>query len=75
MRFYRGRASGEPRLVQHSSEVNGPMLWRECECGKWIDNKTGEHVEIETLSLREFMDRHGPKCPAQPPADAQEGVK
>ena len=43
--------------------IYGDPPWERCECGKWRSRKTGEHVEMETLSLKQFMERYGRKCP------------
>lgn len=38
----------------------GEPIWRKCECGKYILIETGEHIEVETVTLEELMDRN--KC-------------
>lgn len=43
--------------------MEGPPLWYKCECGKWLDNKTGEHIELEVLTLKELLERYGQECP------------
>lgn len=43
--------------------THGEPLYRKCDCGKWIERKTGEHVEIESLTWEEVKERYLKKCP------------
>ena len=52
-----------PATFGDTIEINGPSPWIKCECGKYLDRETGEHVEVETLKWSEFMEKYGPKCP------------
>lgn len=42
--------------------AGSPAPWRKCEkTGEWFDAKTGERVEIETLTLADLFERFN--CP------------
>ncbi len=52
-----------PRAAPLSNTIYvGDSPWRKCECGKWLDKATGEHIELTTISFKELMDQYG-SCP------------
>lgn len=59
MGIIRGRVNGS-RSYLHTGprEINGPALWYQCKCGKWKDRETGEHVEVESITLEELLKRY-----------------
>ena len=58
-----GRNGIGPRLVQRVHTFGEP-IWSKCnECGKYVDIKTRKHIEVETLTLKEFLDKYKPECP------------
>lgn len=52
-----------PKIPNLRGTFGGDWPYRECACGKWLDDK-GEHVK--TMSLMEFIKKvagEKPKCP------------
>jgi hypothetical protein len=62
MGVIRGRVFLDREIVTRVATV-GEIPYRKCECGKWRDKDTGEHVELESLTLKEMMTRYGTRCP------------
>lgn len=52
-----------PKIINRVLNLGGPSPFLECECGKWLSRETGEHIEVETLTWEQVVERWGPKCP------------
>lgn len=63
MGFFRGRVYRDREVVPRVVVVNGPLPFRQCECGKWLSNKTGEHIEVKEVSFSELVNEYGQRCP------------
>ena len=55
-------------------QFGGTSPWRRCDCGKWISNETGEHVNVVSMSLTEWLEKNRTKCPdTNPRGDERNG--
>jgi len=74
MAIIRGKQFLPREIYDRVHEAGGPRPWRECrDCGGWISTESGQHVEgIVKLTLAEFLERFGPRCPNEkaPPTQA-----
>lgn len=53
MGIVRGRVFLDREIVQHEAHLGGPWPFKECQCGKWYDPKTGAHAV--SMSFSEFI--------------------
>jgi hypothetical protein len=44
------------------SASSGEPMYEECECGRWRNWETLEHVEVEALTFDELAERLTPPC-------------
>lgn len=66
MGIVRGRVYLDRELVVTDSHIGGPWPFKECQCGKWYDPKTGEHALSMSFSefiLGEGFNDKNRKCP------------